>query len=68
MKTITIDRMEGTYAICEDKNQKYYAIELSELPQGAAVGDILKVDDVEGTLSIDHEAALAKKNKKKAKK
>ncbi|MFU0833202.1 MAG: DUF3006 domain-containing protein [Oscillospiraceae bacterium] len=68
MKTLTINRMEGIYAICEDKNKKYYAIEISDLPQGASAGDVLKVDDVEGSLTIDREATLANKNKKKAKK
>ncbi|MVB11848.1 hypothetical protein CAFE_25760 [Caprobacter fermentans] len=65
MKSITISRMEGIYAICEDENQKYYAIEISELPQGASAGDVLIVDDTEGTLTIDREATLAKKKKKK---
>lgn len=68
MKTLTIDRMEGIYAICEDKNKKYYAIEISDLPQGASAGDVLNVDDVEGSLTINHEATLAKKNKHKTKK
>ncbi|XOQ44566.1 MAG: DUF3006 domain-containing protein [Clostridium sp.] len=68
MKMLTIDRMEGIYAICEDKNKKYYAIEISDLPQGASAGDVLKVDDVEGTLTIDREATLAKKNSRKIKK
>ncbi|WP_411677711.1 DUF3006 domain-containing protein [Caproicibacter sp.] len=65
MKSITISRMEGIYAICEDENQKYYAIEISELPQGASAGDVLIVDDAQGTLAIDREATLAKKKKKK---
>ena len=34
MKQLIIDRFEGKYAICEDKDQKYYAIEAQELPQG----------------------------------
>lgn len=65
MKTMTISRLEGIYAICEDQDQKYYAIEISELPKGAAAGDVLQVDDVEGTLTIDREATVAKKKKKK---
>ncbi|MCI1964859.1 MAG: DUF3006 domain-containing protein [Oscillospiraceae bacterium] len=65
MKTITISHLEGIYAICEDKDQKYYAIEISELPKGAAPGDVLQVNETEGTLTVDKEATLAKKNKKK---
>lgn len=65
MKTITISRMEGIYAICEDKNQKYYAIEIAELPKGAKVGDVLIVDDVEGTLTI-HEKETAGNKKQKS--
>ena len=63
MKTLTISRLEGIYAICEDENQKFFAIEISELPAGAAAGDVLKVDDEEGALSIDRKAAAGKKKK-----
>lgn len=63
MKTLIIDRFEGTYAICEDADQKYFAIEVSELPQGAAEGDILEVDDAEGTLRINREATEQKRAK-----
>ena len=31
MKTLIIDRFEGSYAICEDKDQKYFGIETAEL-------------------------------------
>ncbi|QAT49809.1 DUF3006 domain-containing protein [Caproiciproducens sp. NJN-50] len=65
MKTMTISRMEGIYAICEDENQKFYAIEISELPKGASAGDVLQVDDVEGTLTVDQEATMARRKKKK---
>jgi hypothetical protein len=56
MKKLIIDRFEGTYAICEDSDQKFFAIEASELPQGASEGDVLDVNDAEGTLSINAEA------------
>lgn len=66
MKTIAIDRFEGKYAICEDKDQKFFAIDISELPEGAKTGDVLAVNDEEGTLSIDEqETARRKKSKKK---
>lgn len=65
MRTLTIDRLEGIYAICEDENQKFFAIELSELPKGAKAGDVLSVNDEEGTLSVDAEASAARKKKTK---
>lgn len=65
MKMLIIDRFEGTYAICEDKEQKFYAIETSELPQGAREGDVLDVDDTEGTLSINAEATAQRRLKSK---
>lgn len=52
MKTIKIERIEGIYAICEDCNHKFYAIETSELPESASKGDILTVDDEMGTLTV----------------
>lgn len=45
MKQITIDRFDGIYAICEDKDKAFFAIETSELPQGAKAGDVLKITD-----------------------
>jgi hypothetical protein len=65
LRTLTIDRLEGIYAICEDENQKFFAIELSELPKGAKAGDVLSVNDEEGTLSVDAEASAARKKKTK---
>lgn len=63
MKTLTIDRFEGNYAICEDGDAKFFAIEKGELPHGAAEGDVLNVDDAVGTLSIN-EAETARKRSK----
>ncbi len=65
MKTLTIDRFEGAYAICEDSEQKFFAIEASELPKGALEGDVLDVNDAEGTLSINAEATAQKRSKAK---
>ena len=48
MRTLVIERLEGIYAICRDrdakprknaKEQKFFAILLSELPESAAAGD-----------------------------
>ena len=54
MKQFIIDRYEGKYAICEDKDQKYFAIELSELPEGARPGSVLAITE-EGLLVLDEE-------------
>jgi hypothetical protein len=65
MKTLTIDRFEGTYAICEDSDKKFFAIEITEMPKGAKEGDVLNVDDAQGTLSINVEATKLRRSKVK---
>ena len=62
MKTLTIDRMEGIYAICTDKDKKYFAIPTSELPQGAAVGAVLGIDDEEGIITLE-KSAVSKRDR-----
>lgn len=61
MRTLVIDRLEGIYAICSDpsakapknaKEQKFFGIQLSELPKDAAAGDILSIDEEAGTISL----------------
>lgn len=61
MRTLVIERLEGIYAICRDrdakprknaKEQKFFAILLSELPESAAAGDTIRIDDEAGTLSL----------------
>lgn len=65
MKTLTIDRFEGTYAICEDSEQKFFAIEISELPKNVHEGDVLDVNDNNGTISINLELTEKKRSKNK---
>ena len=62
MRRLTIERMEGVYAICVDAEQKRFAIELTELPQGAAVGAVLEISDA-GTLSIAAEKPADRRRK-----
>ena len=57
MKQLVIDRLDGKYAICTDSDQKFYAIELPELPQGAKAGSVLHITD-EGELLLDKELLL----------
>lgn len=65
MKMLTIDRFEGNYGICFDEEEKLFAIEKAELPAGASEGDVLNVDDKEGTVSINTEATAQKRAKTK---
>ncbi len=53
-KKLVIDRFEGKYAICEDGEQKYFAIECAELPAGAKEGCVLLISE-EGELTLDAE-------------
>ena len=59
---MSIDRIEGKYAICEDDNQKLYAIDLSELPPCAKPGDVLKLSN-DGILSIDKDETEKRKKR-----
>lgn len=53
MKRLIIDRFDGIYAICKDNEKKYFAIAISELPENAAVGSALNVDDESGVLTAE---------------
>ena len=52
MRQLVIDRYEGKYVICEDKDMKYFAIEVSELPKEAGVGMVIEIDDA-GQISVN---------------
>lgn len=66
MKQLTIDRFEGKFAICEDGEERYFAIETSELPAGAGEGDVLKITD-EGELLLDEEETRVRRERVAAK-
>lgn len=70
-RTLMIDRFEGIYAICEEqggakgkkkKDQHYFGIELTELPEGAKEGDVLRIGD-DGTIQIDTKATKERREK-----
>lgn len=65
-RTVIIDRMEGTFAICEGEGQgkdiKMYAIEITELPEEAKEGDVLQISD-DGTLTINRDATEQRRSK-----
>ena len=54
MKQLVIDRLEGKFAICSDSEEKYFAIEIPELPAGAKVGSVLSITE-EGELHLEEE-------------
>ena len=62
MRILVIDRFEGTYAICEAKDQKSFAIETNELPAGATEGTVLEIDD-EGVIRVNEEKTAARRSK-----
>lgn len=52
MKYLIVDRFEGEYTICEDKDKKMFALERNETPEGTKEGDVLAITN-EGELYID---------------
>ena len=62
MRILSIDRFEGTMAICEDKDRRLFGIETAELPKGAKAGDVLVISD-EGEISIDPKETQRRKEK-----
>lgn len=63
-RKLVIDRFEGTFAICEDKDQKFYAIEIADIPVGAREGHVLEIKD-DGSLAIDQKETDARREKNK---
>lgn len=64
MKRLLIDRFDGKFAICQDKEGQSFAIELSELPKEAKQGSVLDISD-QGELSISTEKSEFRIKKKK---
>lgn len=60
MKQLIIDRLENNYAICEDEDRNCLAIEIANLPAGAAEGVVLTVSEDE-KLSIDWDETARRK-------
>lgn len=55
MKTLTVDRFEGNFAICEQEGvEKLFGIDCQELPSGVREGDVLEISD-EGEISVNDE-------------
>lgn len=62
MKKLIVDRYEGQYTVCEDAEQKLFAIETSEMPQGALPGTVITISD-DGSISIDEEETKLRKER-----
>lgn len=62
MKKLIVDRYEGQYTVCEDAEQKYFAIETSEMPEGAVPGAVLVISD-DGVISVDLQATEERRKK-----
>lgn len=61
MRHLTVDRIDGIYAICEDKDRKMFAIPTVELPTNVREGDKLDIDN-EGVIYINGEATAAERD------
>lgn len=62
MRELIIDRMEGNFYICEDKEKKMFAIDKSEMVKGAKEGDVITITD-DGIIEVDEEKTMARKKK-----
>ncbi len=43
LKYVSVDRLEGEFAICIDDDEKTHKINIKKLPKGVKEGDVLKV-------------------------
>lgn len=53
MEFWSIDRLEGSFAVCEDENRQRKEIPLADLPEGVKEGDVLRL--ASGMYQIDRE-------------
>lgn len=51
MRILKIDRTEGSFFICEDKEKKMFAIEKNEMPKDAKCGDTIVISD-DGVITV----------------
>ena len=70
MKTLTIDRLEGDIAVCEQADRTMVNIPLSQLPEGVGEGDVLVAATAEAgadiAYTIDKEATDTRRAAAKA--
>lgn len=51
MRKLKVDRIDGTFVICTDKEKKFFAIEKAEIPAEVKQGDFIEIDD-KGAISV----------------
>lgn len=44
MRELILKKTEGKFFICEDKEGKFFAIEISEIPTNLRAGDAIVID------------------------
>lgn len=52
MRKLVVEKTEGTYTICVDKEKKYFAIETSEIPEAVKAGDKISITD-DGVIAVE---------------
>ncbi|MEE1282803.1 MAG: DUF3006 domain-containing protein [Acutalibacteraceae bacterium] len=62
MKTLIIERFENNFAICEDKDKSFFAIEIAELLKEAKAGDVLDIDN-DGNIKINADETKRRKSR-----
>lgn len=53
MRKLKVDRTEGNFFICEDKEKKMFAIEKNEMPKEAKCGDMIVIS-YDGIISVSN--------------
>lgn len=51
MKSLKVTRFDGKYFLCEDKENKVFAIEKNEMPSNVNLGDTINISD-EGEIEV----------------
>lgn len=62
MRKLVVDRYEGQFTVCEDKDQKYFAIETADMPKEATAGTVIVISD-DGTINVDEEETKLRKER-----
>jgi len=62
MGTLSVDRIHGHIALCEDENRNIVEIPLQKLPRGVREGSVLRVLDGAYVLDAEEEAKRRRKN------
>jgi hypothetical protein len=64
MKKLIVDRLEKTFAVCEQEDKNMVHILTEDLPKGVAEGNVIVIND-NGTIQIDIEHTVQRKENMK---